>query len=84
MPIKLPVVTEMDIHRARHVVSSLAPLRGLAADDAEIIARAIALSYAEGRQRGLDIAKDWTADDWRQVRKQCGNEATSVARDPRE
>ena len=74
MPIKLPVVTEMDLHRARHVVSSLAPLRGLAADDAETIARAIALSYAEGRQRGLDIAKDWTADDWQQVSKQCGNE----------
>jgi hypothetical protein len=84
MPIKLPVVTEMDIHRARHVVSSLAPLRGLAADDAEIIARAIALSYAEGRQRGLDIAKDWTADDWQQFRKQCGNEPAGAARDPRE
>ena len=84
MPIKLPVVTELDLHRARHVVSSLAPLKGLAADDAEIIARAIALSYAEGRQRGLDIAKDWTADDWQQFRKQCGNEPASVARDPRE
>jgi len=70
MPIKLPVVTEMDIHRARQVISSLAPLKGLAAEDAETIARAIALSYAEGRQRGLDIAKDWTADDWQQVRKQ--------------
>jgi hypothetical protein len=42
MPIKLPVVTEMDLHRARQVVSSLAPLKGLAADDAETIARAIA------------------------------------------
>ena len=84
MPIKLPVVTELDLHRARHVVSSLAPLKGLTADDAEIIARAIALSYAEGRQRGLDIAKDWTAYDWQQFRKQCGNEPTRAARDPRE
>ena len=84
MPIKLRVVTEMDLHRARHVVSSLAPLKGLAADDAEAIARAIALSYAEGRQRGLDIAKDWSADDWRQVRKQCSNEPARVASDPRE
>jgi len=84
MPIKLPVVTEMDLHRARHVVSSLAPLKGLAADEAEVIARAIALSYAEGRQRGLDIAKDWTADDWQQFRKQCGNEPIRAASDPRE
>ena len=83
MPIKLPVVTEMDLHRARQVVSSLAPLKGLAADDAETIARAIALSYAEGRQRGLDIAKDWTADDWRQLRKQCSNEPIRPASDPR-
>jgi len=83
MPIKLPVVTEMDLHRARQVVSSLAPLKGLAADDAETIARANALSYAEGRQRGLDIAKDWTADDWRQLRKQCSNEPIRPASDPR-
>ena len=83
MPIKLPVVTEMDLHRARQVVSSLAPLKDLAADDAETIARAIALSYAEGRQRGLDIAKDWTADDWQQVRKQCSNEPAGAANDPR-
>ena len=84
MPIKLPVVTEMDLHRARHVVGSLAPLKGLTADDAEVIARAIASSYAEGRQRGVDIAKDWTADDWRQVRKQCGDEPARIASDSRE
>jgi hypothetical protein len=84
MPIKLPVVTEMDLIRARQIVSSLAPLKGLTADDAEIVARVMALSYAEGRQRGLDIAKDWTADDWRQFRKKCGNEPVRVASDPRE
>jgi hypothetical protein len=35
----------------------LTPLKGLSADDAEIVARTIAQSFAEGRQRGLDIAK---------------------------
>ena len=84
MPIKLPVVTGMDLIRARQIVSSLAPLKGLTADDAEIVARVMALSYAEGRERGLDIAKHWTADDWQQFRKQCGNEPVRAASDPRE
>lgn len=57
MPFKPPVVTEMDLFRARKVVCALAPLKGLSADDAEIVARTIAQSFAEGRQRGLDIAK---------------------------
>ena len=42
------------------IVSSQAPLKGLNSDDAEIVARIIALSYAEGRQRGVDIAKEWS------------------------
>jgi hypothetical protein len=57
MPFKPPVVTEMDLVRARKIVCALAPLKGLSADDAEIVARTIAQSFAEGRQRGLDIAK---------------------------
>jgi hypothetical protein len=47
----------MDLIRARQTVRALAPLRRLSCDDAEIVARAIAASFAEGRQRGLDIAK---------------------------
>jgi hypothetical protein len=57
MPFKPPVVTEMDLMRARKIVCALAPLKGLSDDDAEIVARAIAQSFAEGRRRGLDIAK---------------------------
>jgi hypothetical protein len=57
MPFKPPVVTEMDLLRARKIVCALAPLKGLSDDDAEIVARTIAQSFAEGRQRGLDIAK---------------------------
>ena len=57
MRFKPPVVTEMDLLRARKIVCALAPLKGLSDDDAEIVARTIAQSFAEGRQRGLDIAK---------------------------
>jgi hypothetical protein len=57
MPFKPPVVTEMDLVRARKIVCALAPLKGLSADDAEIVARTVAQSFAEGRQRGLDIAR---------------------------
>ena len=57
MPFKPPVVTEMDLLRARKIVCALAPLKGLSPDDAEIVARTIAQSFAEGRESGLDIAK---------------------------
>ena len=57
MPFKPPVVTEMELLRARKIVCALKPLKGLSADDAEIVARTIAQSFAEGRQRGLDIAR---------------------------
>ena len=58
MPFRPPVVTEMDIMRARLIARSLTPLKRLTSDDAEIIVRAIAQSFAEGRKHGLDIAKD--------------------------
>ena len=61
MPIKPPVVREMDLIRARQIVSSLAPLKRLSSDDAEIIARTIAQSFAEGRKQGLYLAKDLEA-----------------------
>ena len=57
MPIKPPAITEMDMIRARQLVRALTQLKRLSCDDAEIVARAIAGSFAEGRQRGLDIAK---------------------------
>ena len=57
MPIKRPIVTEMDLHRAREIVCSLMPLQRLSDDDAEIVARAIAQGIACGRKRGLEMAK---------------------------
>jgi hypothetical protein len=58
MPIKPPIVTEMDLIRGRQIVRSLTPLKRLSCDDAQIVARAIAESFAEGRKQGWDIAKD--------------------------
>jgi hypothetical protein len=57
MPIKRPVVTEMDLLRARQIVCSLTPLKRLSSDDAEIVARAIAEAIAGGRKQGLEMAK---------------------------
>jgi hypothetical protein len=57
MPIKPPLVTEMDLVRGRQIVSSLTPLKRLSSDDAEVVARAIAQIRAEGRKQGLDLAK---------------------------
>jgi hypothetical protein len=52
MPIKRPVVTEIDLLRARQIVCSLMPLKRLSSDDAEIVARAIAEGIAGGPQTG--------------------------------
>jgi hypothetical protein len=57
MPIKRPIVTEMDLQRARQIVCSLVPLKRLSDDDADIVARAIAEGIAGGRKQGLEIAK---------------------------
>ena len=35
--------------------------------DAEIVVRTIAQSFAAGRRQGLEIAKDWSDDDWRKA-----------------
>jgi len=67
MPIKPVPVSEMDLTRARQIVRSLEALKGLTSDDAEIVARTIAQSFAAGRRQGLEIAKDWSDDDWRQA-----------------
>jgi hypothetical protein len=68
MPIKPVTVSEIDLMRARQVVRALELFKGLTSDDAEIVARTIAQSFAEGRRQGLEIAKDWSDDDWRQWR----------------
>jgi hypothetical protein len=57
MPIKRPIVTDMDLMRARQLVCSLMPLKRLSADEAEVVARAIAESIAAGRKQGLEMAK---------------------------
>ena len=67
MPIKPVPVSEMDLTRARQIVRSLEALKGLTSDDAEIVARTIAQSFAAGRRQGLEIARDWSDDDWRQA-----------------
>jgi hypothetical protein len=67
MPIKPVPVSEIDLARARQIVRSLGALKGLTSDDAEIVARTIAQSFAAGRRQGLEIAKDWSDDDWRQA-----------------
>src|SRR5262245_43676871 len=56
MPIKPPAVTEMDLVRGRQIVRSLMPLKRLSCDDAQIVARAIAECFAEGRRQGAEIA----------------------------
>ena len=58
MPIRPLAVMERDMMRARQIVRSLAPLKRLSCDDAEIVVRAVAESFAEGRKQGFDMAKD--------------------------
>lgn len=82
MPIKPPIVTGTDLARARQIVRSLAPLKGLTCDDAEIVARIVALSFAEGRQRGLEIAMDWSEHEWQEFRARgCAGIPARVASD---
>lgn len=52
MPIKTPCVTQMDLVRARQLMCSLAPLKALPVDDAELVARTMAGCFAKGRERG--------------------------------
>ena len=77
MPIKPPIVTEMDLIRGRQIVHSLTPLKRLSCDDAQIVARAIAESFAEGRRQGLDIAMaNLQAYPW------CPKEAAAKGKPP--
>lgn len=77
MPIRPVAATQMDVVRARQIVRALESLKGLSCDDAEIVARTIAQSFAEGRRQGLEIARDWTDDDWRQF-KACSRQAAPL------
>jgi hypothetical protein len=52
MPLEPRCITSMDLVRARNIVGSLAPLKGLSADDAEFVARTIAQCFAKGREQG--------------------------------
>jgi hypothetical protein len=77
MPIRPVTATQMDMVRARQIVRALESLRGLSCDDAEIVARTIAQSFAEGRRQGLEIARDWSEHDWRQF-KTCARQAAPL------
>ena len=57
MPIKRHHVTGMDLVRAREIVRSLTPLKGLSSNDAEFVARTIAECFAKGREQGLYSAR---------------------------
>jgi len=76
MPIKPPIITEMDLIRGRQIVRSLTPLKRLSCDDAQIVARAIAECFAEGSKQGFDIAKDNLAYPW------CPKEAAAKGMPP--
>ena len=55
---KEPHATGMDLVRARDIVRSLPPLKGLSSGDAELVARTIALCFAKGREQGFQQARD--------------------------
>ena len=59
MPIKPPhpVALFEDMERARRIARSWKPLDQLSADDAEIVARAIAEGIALGRRHGLEMGQ---------------------------
>jgi hypothetical protein len=57
MPIRPVMVREMDLVRGRQIVHSLTPLKRLSSDDAEIVAREFARSFAEGRKQGFDMSR---------------------------
>jgi hypothetical protein len=80
MPFKPPVVAKSDLVRARQIVRSLAPLKGLGCEDADTVARVIAQSFAEGRQRGMEIAMHWTDHELQEVRaRSCAKNTARVS-----
>jgi hypothetical protein len=59
MPIKPPppIALYGDLERARQIARLWKPLDKLPPAEAEIVAKAIAESIAEGRRRGLEMSK---------------------------
>jgi|EndMetStandDraft_2_1072991.scaffolds.fasta_scaffold968953_2 hypothetical protein len=59
MPIKPlhPVALFEDMERARRIARAWKPLDHLSAEDAEIVARAIAEGIAQGRRHGLEMGQ---------------------------
>jgi hypothetical protein len=53
---KLPVITEMDLMRAREIERSCETFRGFSSDQAEAITTAIAQGIAVGRKPGMELA----------------------------
>lgn len=51
----LPFVAS-DLARARHILRSWSPLRGLTSDETDIVVRMIAQGFAEGRKHGFELA----------------------------
>lgn len=56
-PLFNPLFFEMDLSRARQILSSWTSLKRLSSDEAEIIVRMIAQGIAEGRRNGLELAE---------------------------
>jgi hypothetical protein len=57
-PCRAPgIIFEVDLARARRILSSWTSLKRLSSDEAEIIARMIAQGIAEGRRDGLGLAE---------------------------
>jgi hypothetical protein len=54
---------EMDLARARRIMSSWTSLKRLSSDEAEIIVRMIAQGIAEGRRHGWEMAAECLPDD---------------------
>jgi hypothetical protein len=54
---------EMDLARARRIMSLWTSLKRLSSDEAEIIVRMIAQGIAEGRRYGWEMAAEFSTDD---------------------
>jgi thiamine monophosphate synthase len=52
-----PIVTEIDLKRAREIAQAHWPFVGNGGTLAENVARAVAQGIAEGRQQGFQLAK---------------------------
>jgi len=58
-----PISFEMDLARARRIMSSWTSHKKLSSDEAEIIVRMIAQGIAEGRRHGWEMAAECHTGD---------------------